>query len=467
MYLHRSWSTTMRAQHKSNEVSPGSLTYMTPETRHFSTGSLVRGLRRSKFARSATWMFHGQGIQLLSQFAYFVAVAHALGPKGYGTFVACTAVVMVLAPFGPWGAGQVMMKYAARRRETLPTYFGNAIAITLFSGTILGAILLLLRPYILPPSVPVLMLASVAFADLICTQLTAVCSLAFMALDLHRKSAQVLITSSVLRVVASLILLATSSSAAVWAYLYLSAAIISVVIQIFQVARASSAPRVQLVLLRKSFREGFHFATSSSAQTIYDNIDKGMLARLSSVEAAAIYAVAYRFVDASVLPIRSLAAATYPEFFRKGEGGVAAAFDFAKRILRKSVVYGLMASILLYLFAGFVPVVMGHKFAESAVALRWLCPLPFIKSIHAFLNDTLTGGDQQAARSVTQLSLAGFNILINLWLIRVFSWRGASVSSIITDLGLAISLYIVIRWYLRKESASRERGMPAVETVAS
>jgi O-antigen/teichoic acid export membrane protein len=283
-----------------------------------------------------------------------------------------------------------------------------------------------------------------------------------MALDMHKMSARVLISSSLLRVVASLILLGTSSSATVWAYLYVSAAIIAVTMQIIQVARVTSAPRVQLGRAWKSLREGFHFATSMSAQTIYDNIDKGMLARLSSVEAAAIYAVAYRFVDASILPIRALAAATYPEFFRQGEGGVTATYDFARRILRRSMLYGAVASLLLFFSAGLVPALMGHKFAESALALRWLSPLPFIKSIHAFLTDTLTGGDHQASRSAAQLGVAAFNVLINLWLIRAYSWRGASASSIITDLALVVSLFLVIRYYLRREGASSARSFPSI-----
>jgi O-antigen/teichoic acid export membrane protein len=101
---------------------------------------------------------------------------------------------------------------------------------------------------------------------------------------------------------------------------------------------------------------------------------------------------------------------------------------------------------------------MGPKYAESAVALRWLAPLPLIKSIHAFLTDVLTGADHQPARSAIQLGVAAFNILINLWLIRAFSWRGASWSSIASDGALAISLYFVIRWYIRRESATVKRS---------
>jgi hypothetical protein len=79
-------------------------------------------------------MLNGQGLQLVAQFAYFVVVAHVLGPTGYGTFVACTALVLTVAPFSPWGTGHVMVKYAARNPDVFPTYFGNAILVTLISA---------------------------------------------------------------------------------------------------------------------------------------------------------------------------------------------------------------------------------------------------------------------------------------------------------------------------------------------
>ena len=416
----------------------------------------VRDLLKSRLLRSAAWLFQGQGIQLLAQFGYFVIVAHALGPKGYGTFVACTAIVLTLSPFGPWGAGQVLVKYTSRNREELPVCFGNAILITVVSGLALSGIIILLRSFLLPPTVPVLMLAAVALADLICTQITSICSLAFLAIDLPKMSAEVLVFSGLLRVIGSLILLFSSTSPAVWAYLYSAAALIAAVVQVVQVARASSAPRVELRRIWGSLHEGFHFATSLSAQTIYNNIDKSMLARLSTVEAAAIYAVAYRFVDAAAVPIRSLAGAAYPEFFRQGQNGVGAAYSFAKQILKRSVIYGLVASLMLFAGASLVPLLMGRDYAESAVALRWLAPLVLIKSVHAFLTDVLTGGDHQPARSATQLGVAAFNILINLWLIRVYSWYGASWSSLASDGTLAVALFFVIRWYIRRESIARE-----------
>jgi O-antigen/teichoic acid export membrane protein len=97
---------------------------------------------------------------------------------------------------------------------------------------------------------------------------------------------------------------------------------------------------------------------------------------------------------------------------------------------------------MLFLAARLVPLVMGKAYTESSFALRWLCLLPAIKSVHFFLSDTLTGANYQWQRSSTQIVVAIFNVLVNLWIIRAFSWRGAL---------LAILLYALIRWHLRRE----------------
>src|SRR5713101_8105419 len=64
---------------------------------------------RSHIVRNASWMLCGQGLQLVGRLAYFVIVARVLGPSGYGTFVACTALVATVAPFASCGTGNVMI----------------------------------------------------------------------------------------------------------------------------------------------------------------------------------------------------------------------------------------------------------------------------------------------------------------------------------------------------------------------
>lgn len=407
-------------------------------------------------------------MQLMAQVGYFLIIARVLGPAGYGTFLACTALAAVLAPFSPLGTGQVLVKYTARDEKLMPLYLGNAVVITSGMGLLLIVVVSLLRRLLLPSSVSIAMVFAVGGADLICAQITYVCAQALLATGRARHSSSLMVVSAFARFAAALALVATGTpSVTRWIGFYLTASILAAAYASVVICRACTLPRFAFAMLWTSIREGFHFSTSLAAQTVYNDIDKTMLARLSSVQGAAIYAVAYRFIEVSMLPIRSLQSAAYPEFFRHGVGGVKPSFTFARRILHRSVLYGIFASAVLFLSAQFLPLVMGSAYADSTIALRWLCPLPLIQSVHAFLSDTLTGANLQAQRSWCQIGVALFNVLINLWLIRGWAWHGASWSSIATEMLLAILLFLLIRFYLRKETSRSGAAHSGVVPAAS
>lgn len=410
-------------------------------------------------------MLSGHGLQLLGRIAYFIIIAHALGPTGYGSFVACTALIGTMSPFASCGTGHIMIKYVARDRCSLSAYLGNALLVTLVLGTVLTGLALLLRPILLPSSSTSGMLLAVAIADLFGLQMSNICLQVFLALEQGRRYSHLMALSTGVRLLAAVILIVITPTAVRWAYLYAISAVLATATGILAVSWCCARPKFQLSLVVPSVREGFHFATSLASQSIYDDIDKTMLARLSSVESAAIYAVASRFIDAAMLPIQSVAAAVYPEFFRQGMQGVSSTFKFARRILRRTVIYGSGTAVALFLAAGLVPLIMGSGYRESAIALRWVCLLPAIRSVHAFLTDTLTGANYQWQRSSAQIAVAIFNVLVNLWFIPAYSWRGAAWSSLLTDSLFAIMLYIMIRRYLRLERTAVGAVEPKTETL--
>ena len=411
----------------------------------------ARGSFRSQIVRNATWMLSGQGLQLIGRMAYFVIVAHVLGPTGYGSFVACTALVATMSPFASCGTGHVMIKYVARDRDALAPYLGNAIVVTLVSGTLLAALAFFLRSSVLPPSATAAMLVAVGIADLLGTEINGICLQAFLALEQGRRYSQMMALSTGTRLVAAIFLMFSKPTPGRWAYLYAASAILATFVGLIAVSCSCVAPRFSFKLFVPSVREGVHFATALASQSVYNDIDKTMLARLGTVESAAIYAVAYRFIEPAIVPIRCLGAASYPEFFRQGEHGVTPGFSFARRILRSSMFYGMATAVGLFLSAGLVPLMLGSAYHASAEALRWLCVLPAFKCVHIFLSDTLTGANYQWQTSSAQIIVSVFNILINLWIIRAFSWRGAAWSSLMTDGLLVVLLYVMIRWHLSRE----------------
>lgn len=420
----------------------------------------LRGFFASSIMKNAAWMLSGQGLQLAGRMAYFLIVAHVLGPTGYGSFVACTALVATMSPFASCGTGHVMIKYVARDRNVLAVYLGNAILVTFSFAGLLTALAILLRPSVLPPSATLAMLIAVAVADLFGAEITGVCLQVFLALEQGRRYSHIMALSTAVRLLAAIFLAFSKPTPGRWAYLYAASSLIATAVGLGAVIWYCVGPRLRLNLFFPSIREGVHFATALSSQSIYNDIDKTMLARLSSVESAAIYAVAYRFIEPAIVPIRCLGAASYPEFFRQGARGVTPGFEFARRILRSSMFYGIATAVGLFLGAGLIPIVLGSPYRASAEALRWLCLLPAFKCVHIFLSDTLTGANRQWQTSSAQMAVSVFNILINLWIIRAFSWRGAAWSSLLTDGLLIVLLYAIIRWHLRRERLANNAALP-------
>jgi O-antigen/teichoic acid export membrane protein len=119
----------------------------------------------------------------------------------------------------------------------------------------------------------------------------------------------------------------------------------------------------------------------------------------------------------------------------------------------------LLICTAILLSAGVVPFILGAQYAATAEALRWLCPLPILKSLHYFLSDILTSAGHQAVRTAIQAGVALFNVLINLWMIPAHSWRGAAISSIASDALLACSVGAAVFILLRRSQSASTLGI--------
>jgi O-antigen/teichoic acid export membrane protein len=165
-----------------------------------------------------------------------------------------------------------------------------------------------------------------------------------------------------------------------------------------------------------------------------------------------IYAAAYRLIDVAFIPVRSLMAAAYPGFFRSGKVGIAGSMAYGRRLMKKPVAYSIGIAAAMLLLAPLVPHILGNQYARTSEALRWLALLPLLKSIHYFGADSLTCAGYQWLRTLVQMAIAAFNVLINLWIIPAYSWRGAAWSSLASDGMLAVTLWSCALFIARSEA---------------
>jgi len=428
---------------------------------------LKRFLTGSVLARNTLWMFGGHGVRLFLQAIYFILIAHALGAEEYGAFVGAVSLVALVAPFSSWGMGFILIREVARDRTTFGRYWGAALGVTAVFGCILLCLVLAVSRAIWGTTVPLRALLLVGISDIIVIRLIELAVQAFIAVEVLRKSAELYSILTAARTAAALYLsfVLHSHTAVSWALLYLLSTVAATVYGMVAVTRSLGLPRLRVHVPRAEFREGFYFAVGQVSATVYNDIDKTMLVRFGGLEATGIYGAAYRIADVSFAPVSALVGAASASFFRHGKSGITGSIRFAKKLLPYTVSYGLLAAAFLFVVSPILPALLGKGFATASLALRWLSPLVLLKSIHYFFADSLSAAGHQGLRASVQLGIVALNVLLNLWLIPAYSWRGAAWASLASDGALAVGLFAAIMSLRRREAMSEAACSVAPKVV--
>ncbi|MBD1910726.1 MULTISPECIES: flippase [unclassified Leptolyngbya] len=412
-----------------------------------------KALSKKPMVQGTLWMLLARGIRIFIQAAYFVIIARALGAEQFGAFSGVLALVSIFTPFSSCGAENVMVMHVARNRSLFGTYWGNTVVMTFICGGLLMLLALVVGHFILPASISPLVILILCVSDLICLQLIDASAKAFLSVDRLAQNARISIILSTKNLVAAIafVTLVPNPSVMAWSLLYMVSTAIAAIQCVWAVHRQIGPARPNARLIPAGIKDGIYFGIGLASQTVYNDIDKTMLASLSTLNATGIYAAAYRIITVARVPVQSITSAAYARFFRHGEKGISGSYAFAKRLIPFAGGYGAVGSIALILFAPVVPYVLGDEYKDAVGAIRWLAPLLFFKSISLFGADALTGAGFQGIRSALQVGIAILNTLLNFWLIPAFSWKGASWATLISDGLLMVIIWGAVFYYNRRQ----------------
>jgi len=384
-------------------------------------------------------------LRLILQGAYFVAVARGLGASGYGEFISVGVLAAMLAPFGCFGTGNLLIRDVSREPAAMAQSWWTALATTVLSGLPMIAALLALAAWILPGTPPLLVLL-IGIADLVFAQLADICGKAFQAERRLDLTATIDTLLSAVKLVAALglcVLVSTPTTLA-WAGFYAGANLLGAAVGIGLVVVRHRVLPPRFSVSVRTLREGLYFALSLWAQAVQKDIDKMLIVRLSGPLAAGVYTAAFRLVEMAFTPIFSLLAATYPGFFRHGVSGLRGTIAYARPLVLVGGLYGLAAGLVLTVAAPVLPLLLGDGFEGSVEVVQWLALTPLLKSLHYIAGDVLTGAGFQRLRTCLQLGVGAAAIGMAVWAIPLYSWRGAAGAAVVSNVLLVVASWVAI-----------------------
>ncbi len=171
--------------------------------------------------------------------------------------------------------------------------------------------------------------------------------------------------------------------------------------------------------------------------TLYDRFDVLLLSKLAGEYATGIYSVAYRVLGMTQILAYGVLYSLLPTLSRNS-----GAIEERQR-MEKALGALLSAAFVVVLgaivFAGpAVKLLLGARYAESALALKILIWAVILRYVNYALNVKLLAGGHERVFVTTSLVCLGTNIVGNLMFIPLYSWKAAAVTTIFTEFVLLV-----------------------------
>jgi O-antigen/teichoic acid export membrane protein len=396
--------------------------------------------------RNVFWSLGGLGARTLIQVIYFVLLARVLGPKEYGALSSSLAIIYIFVPYATWGAGDTLVKNASRDRSKFSEYWGSALLSILIFGSFFLLFSLLLYQSLLSDKVDIFPVILLGVSELYFLRIIDVSMQAFQAFDLLSRTAFIQFLFSIIRLSFTLLFVFFFSIHTInsWAVLYLSSTVISAIFCLGLVRYELGKAHFGLRLIKDNLLEGFFFSLSPSSQGIYNDFDKSILPKYTTLAITGNYSAAYRIVDALCVPTKALLQTFYAKLFITGKDGINSSKKFAQKLFPIFFFYSVLAVMFLLIFAKIIPDLFGSSYKGIEDIIRLLSPIIIFRAVHSLGADTLTGAGMQGKRSGAHLLMALLNAVLCLTLIPWKGWLGAAWASLITDGVLALLIWGMI-----------------------
>jgi O-antigen/teichoic acid export membrane protein len=389
------------------------------------------------------------GLRTLAQAVVFLVVARVLGAADYGAFAAILALSTAFGCLSGFGTQILMVRNIARNRDCFAVAWTRTLAAIAMSVPILFSAYIPIAWFVLPAGVSFAVVALIGLADLSFAPIGLAAVAAYQGHERHGRAAHLSLVPVLPRLAGALLLLCLAAVLPepellrAWSIIYVVTAFAAALYAWKKVRKDLGIPsKLNWEEAFGAIKEGWVFAIGSAAVKLYADIDKTMLARLVTMEAAGAYSAGYRVAELATIPILSLVSAVMPRFFLTGINGVHAALVLACRILPVPLAYCLIAGVFLYWSAGALPFLLGTDYVEAVAILQWLAWIPALSLPRLLLQSLLIGSDRQNY-AVNILAAGGlFNIALNILLIPVWSWRGAVAATYAAEFAMASAMSI-------------------------
>jgi O-antigen/teichoic acid export membrane protein len=405
--------------------------------------------------RNSAWLIGARMLQGITQAVAFVLIARRLGPAAYGPFALVISLRLMVAIVTDFGVLQILTSRLADRptdpRALLETSLGLRLAL---AGA--GAALFIALGFIASNSGSVHVACIVAASSLV-PQAVFVGVQATAQVDLRLdRVAWAIVASGVVAVVSTIAILDVTHSVPALATMLVASNVAAAAMgwAMTPRGRVPLRPRIDREAWMRLLRDAAPVGIAIAITTLYFNIDRVLLARLSTTEEVGLYVSVYRFMQFGVIIPSVLVSSSYA-VVAGAAADPARAREIMKRLLAITTSIAPLGLLLLTVSPrDVVGLLYGDAYREAGPALAVLGGALTVGIVSGVLVPSLVAfGEGRRTLYVAGAGLVA-NLAMNFALIPPHGALGAAWATLGTDVVVAIYAYALLRRRLGASLAS-------------
>ena len=372
-----------------------------------------------------------------------------LGPPRYGSFSVLVNLTAIASVMLDLGFNVLFVREGARDHKAIQRYLRNVMSLRLLMS---GAAFVILAALVVPIGLGDLLLPGfvlmvlTSYASLLRNGLYAVQQLGYEAI------AVVLESAILLGLVVYGVQTQQGVAYFIWAYAIqytFSCVYFAAILAWKRIATIGWS--FEPTLLREWFWKGLPFALTFVLTIIYFRIDQPLIDVFRGLEEAGLYGAAYKPIESLLFVPITFLSIVFPVLSVYHRDRPSELLDAVNRFYKGLLLMGWPVSIGIFVLAKpLTPLLLGHQYLGSEPALRVLALALGIAFVNNAFIGALNASDRQSSFSWAAGWSVVVNVVLNLALIPLYGYQGASWATVLTELTLG-----AVAWTLTARHVGR------------
>ena len=398
--------------------------------------------------KNMSWLLVSQIITSILGFIWTILIARYLGVNDYGILGFAISFTTILGVIDDLGISTHIVRHIATDYDSTPKYVGNAIPLKIIFSTI-KVIITLIVLIVLGVDELTLTITLLFTLELIFKSFIYFFNGTFQAFEIGKYQGIGNTLMNTLTFIFILITVYTDLGLFGITIAYIMANVITFIYEYAMINKYVVKPRFELDLdfCKKITLYSIPFAVTGILYTIYYSIDVVMLSNMIGSYATGIYNATYKLISVLTLFYSVYTAVIFPvmsKFFKNDESMLLISFEKSIKYLMLIIIPLAVATVIYS--TDIIHLIYGHEYDPASSVLSILIWTVCLLFISGACNTLLNASHKEVSVTKIYAIAAVFNVILNMFMIPHYSYDGAAITTVLSDvLIVVIQAYVIYK----------------------